>query len=90
MVTVYVPDRLPANEHVPELVPPAVSEIEAGHETVNRPEPAGPPIMFDTVTGPTKPVVVAGRLFTMTETWAVPPDGRVTLVEFVERPTPVM
>ncbi len=89
IVTVYVPDRLPAKEQVPEPDAPAVSMIEAGHETVNRLEPLGPLITFVTVTAPAKPAVEAGRLFTVTETWAVAPDGKLTLVEFVDRLTPV-
>jgi hypothetical protein len=88
-VTLYVPPRLPANEHVPEAVPPAVSVIELGHETVSRPVPVGPLTIFDRFTLPAKPAVVVGRLVTVTEMWPDAPDWKVTLVEFVDRLTPV-
>jgi hypothetical protein len=47
-------------------------------------------MVFDRFTVPTKPVVVAGRLVTVTETWPVAPDWKVTLVEFVDILTPVV
>jgi hypothetical protein len=78
------------NEHVPELELPAVSVIEAGHERVSRPKPAGPLTIFDRFTGPANPpIVVGGRLETVTITCADPPEEKLTFVLLVARLTPV-
>jgi hypothetical protein len=72
------------NEQFPVTVAPAVRVRLAGHVTVRR--LVGPVLLVtvvDIATVPAKPVVEAGRLDSVTMTLAVPPGGKLTLVEFV-------
>ncbi len=55
---------------------------------VSWPVPVGPVIVFDIATAPAKPLVAAGlpRLVSVSETPAVFPEVKVTLVELVVAP----
>lgn len=76
------------NEHVPEVVPPAVKVRGDLQVTVSFPEPD---TVFETTTGPVNPLVVAGlpRLVTVVEIPADLPALKVRLVVFVANVKPL-
>lgn len=72
---------------MPELDPPAASTIE-GQETPKWPKPVGPVTLVARFTVPANPSVVAGRLDSVTITWELVSETKLTLVALVDMLTP--